>query len=80
MEIVQLDADLLHGRSLGDGSSDAQSCGGAAQYNRLKCRRKQKNSSSVSQLLLLLQCVYFTHRLVMKIYDDVGLNGLYSIL
>lgn len=43
MEVVQFDANLLHGRSLGDGRGDAQSCGGASQYNGLKRRRKQTN-------------------------------------
>lgn len=35
VELVQLEADLLHGGGFGDGGADAQSCGGAAEHSRL---------------------------------------------
>ena len=35
VELVQLDADLFHGRGFGDGGANSQSCGGAAEHSRL---------------------------------------------
>lgn len=35
VELVQLDADLLHGGGFGHGGADSQSCGGAAEHSGL---------------------------------------------
>lgn len=48
MEVVEFDANLLHGRGLRDRSGHSQCCGGAAQYDRLA----QKTAASALRLSL----------------------------
>lgn len=53
VEVVQFDADLLHGGGLGDGRGYTQSRGGAAQHDGLTHTHTQENTPSASQLLRL---------------------------